>query len=381
MRILHVIASVAPRYGGPSVAALETCAALAARGHVVELFTTDRDGCGRLPVPLGASVGPDSMKTTIFPLSPPHAYATSLKLGAALLRRVGEFDVVHVHSLYLFHGLVACAAARRCGVPYVVRPHGTLNPFHRSIRSGRKAVYTRLVERRNLELAHGVHCTSEDERRHVEAAFPRARTFVVPNGVSAPRGDGAPIALPDFASRRLVTFLGRLTAKKRPVLLVEGFASVAAEHGDTHLVLAGPDDEGLGREIVQRAHELGIGDRISMPGLLDRGDAWALLARSAAFVLPSVDENFGVAVVEAMASGVPVVVTDGVALHREVAEHGAGIVSEPTPDALAAALRRLLDDPGARAVMGGNGRALAAGMFGWDVVAAGLEAVYAKAVA
>ena len=381
MRILHVIGSLAPRYGGPSVTSVEMCAALAERGHDVELFTTDSDGRGRLPVLPDVSRSAGGVQTRYFRVTPPRAYATSPALARALLRRTADFDVIHVHSLYLFHGLAACAIARRRNVPYIVRPHGTLDPYQRSIRSGRKALYTWLIERRNLELAYGVHCTSEEERCHVNEAFPRARTFVVPLGVSLPAPNDGVSRLPAFEGRRLVTFLGRLTVKKRPVLLVEGFSRVAQAHEDAHLVLAGPDDEQLGSVAVARANELGISDRVSVLGPLDRADAWRLLARSAAFVLPSADENFGVAAAEAMASGVPVVVTDRVALHGAVSRHEAGLVVESaSAESLGVAIGRILANRDEAASMGANGRKLARSEFDWSTVAQRLEAVYAEAV-
>lgn len=375
-----MIASLAPRYGGPSTAAPQMCAALAARGHDVELLTTDRDGRGRLRVSLCMPQLVDGVRTTYFPVRRPRSYATSPQLAAELFRRIGDFDVVHVHSLYLFHGLVAGVAARRHRVPYIVRPHGTLDPYHRSVRVGRKAVYTWLVERRNLERAAGVHCTSEEERQHVEAVFPRTRTFVVPLGVAAGSPPAGDVSFATIEGRRLVTFLGRLTEKKRPVMLVEAFARIADRVPGAHLVLAGPDDERLGARLAARAGELGVGSRLSLLGPLSRADARHLLQRSSVFVLPSVDENFGVAVAEAMASGVPVVVTPGVALHREISERDAGLVSEPSPEALGRSIESILSDHEGALRMGANGRALARDLFDWATIAARLEAIYEAAV-
>jgi glycosyltransferase involved in cell wall biosynthesis len=381
MRILHVVASLAPRYGGPSTAVPQLCSALVARNHYVELFTTDRDGTERLSVRKNSTQWVSGVGTTYFSSTRPRAYAASPAMGRELVQRVSDFDAVHVHGLYLFHGLVACASARRHGIPYFVQPHGALNPYLHSVRRGRKVAYTWLVERRNLELACGVHCTSEEERRHVGEAFPHARPFVVPLGVCPPVLSGVEVRLPRLKGKRLVTFLGRLTTGKRPVLVVEAFARVVREHEDAHLVIAGSDDHSLGAVVVARARELGIVNRVSLLGMLAHTDAWVLLARSSAFVLPSVGESFGIAVVEAMSSGVPVVVTEGVALHREVSAHKAGIVVESSAESIAEAICRILGRPDEAAQMGASGRLLAQTAFDWSVVAERLEVIYAEAAA
>jgi glycosyltransferase involved in cell wall biosynthesis len=184
VKVLHVVGSLAPRYGGPSVVVPEMARALADCGHHVEVITTDVDGAGRLPVPTGQPLEWRGVITTFCRVGRPRRFKASPSLWRALRQRIREFDVVHVHSLYLFHTLAAGHYCRRFGVPYIVRPHGTLDPWHRSRRRWRKAIYTRLFEGRNLHAAAAMHYTSVAERDHVAGLGLPAPGFIIPLGVN-----------------------------------------------------------------------------------------------------------------------------------------------------------------------------------------------------
>jgi glycosyltransferase involved in cell wall biosynthesis len=155
---------------------------------------------------------------------------------------------------------------------------------------------------------------------------------------------------------------------------------VAGARPDAHLVLAGPDDDGEGARLRALVPRLGLGGRVTLPGMVSGELKAALLQHSAVFALPSEDENFGVSVVEAMAVGLPVVVTEGVAIHREIAAAAAGLIVPGTAPALADALAGLLDDRALAGRAGGNGRALARSVFDWTAVAPELERMYSQAI-
>jgi glycosyltransferase involved in cell wall biosynthesis len=175
-----------------------------------------------------------------------------------------------------------------------------------------------------------------------------------------------------------VTFLGRLTAKKRLDLLVDAFADVAAADARAHLVVAGPDD-GAGDALRAQVETRGLRDRVSLLGLVTGARKSALLRESRAVALPSEDENFGVVVAEAMYAGTAVVVTEGVAIHHEVAAACAGLVVPPTRERLARALLTLVGDGQLATEAGRNGRAFAGSRWTWPQVAADLERMYEDA--
>lgn len=380
LRVLHVIANVAPRYGGPSRAAQDMCRSMAARGHHVELFATNQDGNGVLPGRVGAPISADGYTTTLFDYFGPTGYPISRGLLQALRRRVGDFDVVDIHSVYQFHTLVASAVARRRGVPYIVRPHGTLDRYPSDRHRLRKALYMAVVERRSLDRAAAVHYTSDQERQESEETGLRAPGYVVPLGIDVSEfaQHTSEADLPGAIPRNipLVTYLGRLAEGKGLTTLAEAFARVLRKGNDAQLVVVGPDNDGLRARLEGRVADLGISSRVTFTGLVTGLHKVAVLQRSRLFVLPSRHENFGAAVVEAMASRVPVVVTKGVAIHPEIAAADAGHVVERTIEGVAEAIGHLLTDDAARERMASAALALARRSYSLEAMGEGLERMY-----
>ncbi len=376
LRILHVIASLAPRYGGPAKIA-DLADELGRLGHHVEVLTTNLDGpvrLGRSEVPLGVPLPHGACTVTTYDVRPLHKSAPSPGLVRALRRRVPEFDVVHVHGLYFVSTLAAAFCCRRYGVPYVQQPHGCLDEYHWRHHRGRKAIYERLVERRNLARAAAIRYDSESEQRQAEAVGVRTRGFVIASGVPVPPpADEAP-------EPGLVVFLGRLTAKKGLDVLLEAFALVAARRPDAELQIAGPDDEGLGAVLLERASALGLGERVRLLGLVGGEEKFRLLRKASVVVAPSTTESFGAAPLDALAAGTPVVVSDGVAVQREIVAADAGLLAPRTAEGVAEATLRLLDDPVLARRSGANGRDFVASAYSCAGVARQVEAMYRQVI-
>jgi glycosyltransferase involved in cell wall biosynthesis len=382
MRILHVIATLDPASGGPANIVPHMCAALARRGHRVEIFTQRN---GEAAAEKSVDTG-DGVMTTWHATRGPRSYPISAAMARSLRRRICHFDVVHVHGLYRFHTLLASRLCRRRQVPYVIQPHGTLDPYHRAIRRWRKALYCLLVENGNLAAAAAIQYTTTREQRFAVEAGVGTPGYVIPIGVDpslfedGPCDDDSPEALapliPEAQGRMLITFLGRLTEKKGLDVLCKAFGVVSRGNAYAHLVIAGPDDEGLGADLRRWIADNGIEGRVSLTGIVTGQTKRALLGASTVFVLPSKDESFGVAVVEALAVRVAVVVTPGVALHDELEKAEAGLVVERSPEAVGHAILRLLRDDGLRRRLGENGRSLAEHSYSWDRISEQLERMY-----
>jgi glycosyltransferase involved in cell wall biosynthesis len=356
------------------------CRGLAARGHHLELFTTNQDGENVLPVPIGAPVPIDGYWTTFFQFSGPSDYPMSMSLRKALERRTAEFDLVHIHSLYQFHTAVASTIARRRHVPYIIRPHGTLGRFQRNRHPRLKMLYSAVVERRTLTGAAAIHYTTDQERREAEETGIRAPGCVVPLGIDVdlyarPTDErDLPAAIPRDVP--LVTFMGRLAETKGVDIAVAAFGRVVRGGGRAHLVLAGPDSDGNQEQLERQVAELGVADHVTFAGTLTGAPKVALLQRSRMFVLPSNNESFGIAVVEALAAGVPVVISRGVAIHADIDKARAGLVVDRTTEGVTAAIGRLLSDETMAEGMASAAIALARERYTLEAMGEGLERMY-----
>lgn len=378
MRILHVVPTYLPavRYGGTIASVHGLCRALAHAGHEVDVFTTNVDGRGDSPVPLGVPVALDDVTVRYFPARHSRRLYRSTPMKSALRGMTGDHDVVHLHSIFLWPTWAAAREARRQGVPYLLSPHGMLEQELVRRRSPWvKRFWLALVERKNLEHAAAVHFTSERER--VEAGrfgYRFRREVVIPNGVaadSAAREDRDDSVRPSAAVREAVAddrpyflYLGRISWKKGLDRLVRALARVES----VRLVVAGNDEEGYWPKVAGLAGDLGLGERVVAVGLIRGGDKERLFAGALALVLPSYSENFGNVVLEAMAAGCPVVVTPEVGAAQIVAREGSGLVVDGDPAALGPALAALARDPERRRDMAARGRAAAAGLS-WEAVA------------
>ncbi|MEX0758999.1 MAG: glycosyltransferase [Tistlia sp.] len=385
MRILHVISNLDLELGGPSLACAEMARAVAAAGHEVAVYTTDRTARGRLEVSDDGPQLRDGVTYRYFRHRWHDGWSWSWPLARALWRDAGGFDLLHVHSLYLFHSWAGPAAARAAGVPYLVRPHGTLDPSVWPRRRWAKTPVELLFQNRMIGGAAALHYTSEDERLLAEPYARGRPALVVPLGLST--GDYARLpppgrlraAHPEVGSRPLVLFLGRLAEKKGLDLLVPAFARLVEAGADLQLVLAGPD-RGARAETEARIAALGLAGRVTFTGMLRGEDKLAALADAALFVLPSYRENFGLAVVEAMAAGLPVVISDQVAIWREIEADGAGLVCRTEVDSLTEALAAALASPAALAERGRRARDSARRHFDWAAVTPKLCAGYRAAI-
>jgi len=316
-------------------------------------------------VPLGRPVVEDGVTFWYFRRQT-RFYTGSLPLSRWLAGHATDYDLIHLHALFSFSTTAAAFWAVRRGVPYVVRPLGTLNTWGiENRRPWLKQLSMRLIERRVLAKAVAVHFTSTQERDEAQLVAPCARGFVIPNPVVA-KGvrQEAQVAEfltrhPEIVRRRIVLFLSRLDPKKGLDVLLQAFAKVRAMGSDAALVIAGDGEPGFVRTLKAEAENLGVAKHVIWTGFVDGEEKWAVLAAADVFVLPSYSENFGIAVVEATAYGLPVIVSNQVAIHREIAEAFAGLVVHCDAGETAGAILRMLEDEELRSRLARNALALA----------------------
>lgn len=345
---------------------------LAARGCNVELVTSDNHGPGERYA-AGAAPAFAGVAMHLFAQVAPRY---TLAPGALpwLWRNVRRFDVVHVHALFSFLPVVAALVARIRGVRYVVRPLGTLAQYGLTTRRPwLKRLSLGLLERPILNRAAAVHCTSDAEANEVRAVAPRCLTVVCPLAVSdelfeVPRKETCPAPS--------LLFLSRLDRKKNPDLLLRAFAIVAKRDERVRLRVAGNGDQGYVSTLRQLAQVLGIEGRVEWLGHISGSQKLAVLAEASLFVLPSESENFGIAVAEALAAGIPCLVSAGVALGAEIVAAHAGEKIDLAAEPLAESICRWLDDTPRRAAAAVAARELARQRYASPVLADNLLAMY-----
>lgn len=353
MRILRVISSLDPRFGGPSEGLRLSTAVLTAAGHETEIVCLDEPGSAWLSlfeVPVHA-LGPGTQ---------PYRYTD--KLVPWLKANRDRFDIAVVHGLWNYASFGAWRGLAGA-LPYTVFTHGMLDPWFRKAKPAKnivKQVFWSLFEGRVLRDAEAVLFTSEEERDMARGSFLGYQGYteqVVGYGtlsppVAARQNEVFQAKLPDLAGHRYLLFLSRIHPKKGCDLLIEAFAAAAGET-DLHLVIAGPDESGWRPELEARARQLGVADRLHWPGMLAGDAKWGAYYGCEAFILPSHQENFGIVVAEAMACGKPVLITNKVNIWRQVQACGAALVENDDVAGITALIARFLAlDEEARAAMG-----------------------------
>jgi glycosyltransferase involved in cell wall biosynthesis len=382
MDITHVIPYMHPRAGGPPVVADRVCRHLAHCGWSSRLLTTDAMAQDDSPQWI-AQYG-DGYELAVFPSRGRGAYAYSRSLAAEIDALVAASRLVHIHTAWTYPTWAAIRACRRRGVPFVVMPHGMLDPNSLARKPLRKWVYGRLIQWPQFRAAAAMVYTHAEERRLAEQSVARLPPgFVVPLGADEPPPESRDALaeaflsrFPELRGRTLVLFFGRLHPKKGIDLLIPAMRRVAQRHDRAHLLLVGPGEADCLDSFRRMADREGLAERTTFAGPMSGQAKWEAMAAAAVFALPSYQENFALAAVEAMRAGLPVVLSRRVNLWSDVVEAGAGVACELEVESLAEAVGRYLADPVLAECAGCQGQRLAAEKFTWDRTAAALDAVY-----
>jgi glycosyltransferase involved in cell wall biosynthesis len=390
VRILHVIPSVSPVRGGPSEAVLAMVRALRAEGVDAEIATTNDNGDQVLAVPLDKLTTHADAPVRFFarfspPLRPVREFAYSRGLSRWLTEAVTGYDLLHVHAVFSYASTRAMRLARQRGVPYLNRPLGQLCVWSLRQRALKKRLYLALAERANLRGAAALHFTTTQEQTEAEVLRLGTPGFVAPHGIELAA------RLPDARARlrgrlgvppesKVVLFLSRLHPKKGLEVLIPALARVT----DPQLIfaLAGTaESPAFDAQVERWLAEAGLAARTRRAGFASGEWKQTLLQGADVFALTSHSENFGLAVVEALASGLPVVVTPGVALADWVTRHQLGEVPPLTVEAVAASVARLLAAAGTREEFAAQARRLVEQEFSWPAVAARIRDEYTRILA
>jgi glycosyltransferase involved in cell wall biosynthesis len=377
MKVLHVIPSVSAVHGGPSRAIIDIERALSARGIQVTTVTTNDDGDNRtLPVPCGEPIAIASATRWYFPRSTVF-FKVSLGLGQWLKDNITSFDVVHAHALFSFAPVAAAFLARRAGVPYILRPLGVLAPYgmtrHHPI--VKRASFA-LIERGLIEAASAVHFTSSVEQAEAEALGLKCKSVVIPLGVDVDGGSARSIVRRTRSDAFNLLFLSRIDQKKNLEGVLHALRLVWSKNFNVTLNIAGSGDPQYIESLQLLARDLAIDNHVNWLGYVEGERKSEALAAASAFVLASYSENFGIAVVEALAAGLPCLVSRGVAISSKIENAGAGTVIGTTSADIARGIENLLRNDSGISVMSEAARALALSAFSIETMGARLDTLY-----
>ena len=378
MKVLYVTSVYKPAYvyGGPARSVPALCEGMAQAGASVTVYTTDANGSSRLDVPLGRPVNIVGVCVNYFPLTS-NTFLYSRSLASFCRKHVSQFDIVEIDSLFAHTLGPAAEACTRAEVPYIVPLRGQLLPWALGQRRLRKHIYLSLFGRKLLNGAASLHCTDEAEAEAANQLGLQSPTFVTPNGIQTSRFRKLP---PRGAWRRrlgipsgalVLLFLGRLHKKKRPDIAVETLAACRHLPKPVHLLLAGTDEQGLTGTLKGSAEQLRCAAHLHCLGHLEGEERDDTLADSDLFLMPSEpdSENFGLSALEAMAAGLPVLVSEGVPIGRAAAKAGAGIQVSCDPRVFGTAAAALLEKSTELTVMGRRAKALAYSDYDTTVIA------------
>jgi glycosyltransferase involved in cell wall biosynthesis len=365
--VLHVAASLSPEWGGPVKVIQGLTESLVKRGVEISIFAPSKNPKKAI-IPKGVDVKlfPESIFAKVW-------RNHSFQLPKALKKEAERFDIVHIHELWHHSHLVAYRVAKSLGIPFVVSIHGALEPWGLSFKKCKKRIYSSLIQRRILREASALHAITTREVESIKNFKVSNRIVVIENGVDLSEFQNLPPKqrlveyFPELRNKEIILFLGRLHINKGLDILVRAFRRVVEKYPNARLLLVGPDENGYKEQIIKLIYEGNIAEKVILTGLLVGEKKHSALSGADLFVLPSYSEGFSVSILEAMASGLPVVITKPCNF-PEVGEQNAGIVINPNVDELEEAISKLLADIEIRRKMGENGKKLIMEKYNWEAI-------------
>ena len=369
MKILHVVSSYWPafEFGGPIKTVHSLNKFLVKKGIEPTVYTTNAGLRGNKNIPLKERVDLDGVEIFYFPYYGYVHWTFSPALFWALAKNIRKFDLIHITGVWNFPVCAAAFWARVYKKPYIISTHGSLMKEPLQKKSPlKKWFHLLLIGKRDLKNASAIHFTVEIEREeYIKTGLPLKKAVIIPNGLDPAdlqSFDGPRI---DFKKKfgigpdkKIVLFLGRLMWKKGFDTLIPAFNEVVKKELKAILVLVGSDDENYKGVIDKMIDKYNLKDRVIFTGLLLGTERAAAFETSEVFVLPSYSENFGMAVIEAMYFGLPVIITKNVGISPSVEKFKAGLIIEKDEKKLTEAIWTILNNPDLAKKMGENGKRL-----------------------
>lgn len=372
MKILHVSPSYYPafKFGGPIMSIHILNKALVCKGEDVTVYTTDAGFNSTNDIQLGTEYILDGVKIVYFKSNKfldflnTTGYNFSINLTKALKKNINKFDIIHITAVWNYPSYITSFYCIKYKMPYIISPRGSLYPLTFNKKSWKKFPYYQIAAKKMIQMANAIHYTVEDEKRQTnENLGINNYSIIIPNGLDLQKFRNLYYKTklienyPHLKDKKIILFLSRINWIKGLDLLIKAYYKIIKERNNLHLLIVGDDDgDGYRKKVEEWVNNYGISSMVTFTGTLTDDDKLEAYAGSDLFVLPSYSENFGMVVVEAMACGLPVVISNKVGISKEIGEGKAGIITETTVESLYKGINVLLEDQYLRDELSINGR-------------------------
>ena len=377
MKILFITASMNPEWGGPVKAVSDLTEHLNSKGLDITIYASVKRGKEKETViPQGADcrLFNQNFLSKLWGLYSP-------QLSRSLKKEIHKYDLIHIQEIWHYAHFIAYRWAKTKGVPYIISIRGALEPWCLNYKRLKKKIFSILIQRKILSDAVAIHALTQFEAEHIKAFGINNRIVMIPNGINIEPYQRLPSRgefeekYPEIKGKKMILFLSRIHPKKGLDILAKSFSNIARRREDAILVITGPDEQAHKKQIESMIMSEGIPNKVIFTGMLTGKAKLAALSRADIFVLSSYSEGFSNAILEAIACGLPVVITNQCHF-PEVKECEAGLVIEPDVEQLNKSLEVLLDNSKLRIKMGNNGKKLIKERYTWDRIADKMIEVY-----
>lgn len=306
-------------------------------------------------------------------------YNFSIQMVKEIWKIIDDYDIVHITAVWNFPVLVGSVISFVKNKPYIISTRGALHQEALSSKSAFvKKLYFNLLAKHYLKKAFAIHYTTEVEKEESELVLKHKDCFVIPNGIDLREIDNRDQRSEIRITEKYILILGRIDRIKGFDILIPAFANIIVKYNDLKLVVAGDDTTPYTKEVRKMIEAQNISNKVIFTGQVIGDDKWSLYKNALMFVLPSYSENFGMSVVEAMACGCPVVISDKVGIYKEVAVNNAGIIVSTIVESVAEGIKKLLNDENLKRTIAANGKTMVEKYYDIDKVSDSMIIQYKK---
>ena len=388
MRILHITPYYFPafKYGGPAISIHIMNKALIKKGIKIDVMTTNANLGNRNDLITNEWIELEGIRIKYFPYYFKDNYTFSPQMFLAILKEIKNYDVVHITMLWHFQALAGSIGSLLYKKPYIICPAGALSEESINLKSRHiKTLYLNLIAKNYLTKASILLYNSEDEKKDANNLFKfQNKSVVIPCGVNLGEYKQLPAKgafknkYPILRDKKYILFLSRIHRKKGLDILIDAFRMLVKEDNDLFLVIAGPDNDNYKREVQNKLKENSLLEKTLFPGVLSGIDKLSAYADASVYVLSSYSENFALTVIEALACGTPVVISNKVGIWEIIEKNNAGVVVDLNPKNIYKGITKLLDNPNLGEQIVRNGRKLIEEKYDIDIVANMMIDTYRK---